>query len=158
VNSERVIRRHWNPFLWRYQGAPLPSLFIAADSIFPSRGLSAAPTPLGATPRKTPGQGAEVADIFEGRREHYQELAARVRAIAREARFPAARRALIEIAKRFDRRDGTPDHPALSEYRLFVSLGSDNTGAKNTNRDPFWAWPIPAQVAQAEMARDRGGI
>jgi hypothetical protein len=49
-----------------------------------------------------------VADILEGRREHYLELSVRVRAIAREARFPAARRALIEIANRFEEA-GTPD-------------------------------------------------
>lgn len=42
-------------------------------------------------------------DILEGRRrDHYRELAARVRALTREARFPAARRALLDLAKRFE--------------------------------------------------------
>jgi hypothetical protein len=46
----------------------------------------------------------EMPDILEGgRRKHYLELALQVRTFAREARFPAARRALMEIAKRFER-------------------------------------------------------
>jgi hypothetical protein len=45
----------------------------------------------------------------EDRRDHYLGLALRVRALAREARFPAARRALIEIARRFDQTAETPD-------------------------------------------------
>jgi hypothetical protein len=48
-------------------------------------------------------------DDLEGRRDHYLELAVKVRAVAREARFPAARRALVEIAKRFDQRADTTD-------------------------------------------------
>jgi len=46
-------------------------------------------------------------------------------------------------------------------YVKIVSLsawGSDNTAAKNIDRDAFWAWLIPPQVAQAEITRDRNGI
>jgi hypothetical protein len=32
------------------------------------------------------------------------------------------------------------------------------SGSKNMARDTFYAWLIPPQVAQAEIARDRTGI
>jgi hypothetical protein len=51
--------------------------------------------------------------------------------------------------------------PGQQGYVKIVSLsawGSDNTAAKNIDRDAFWAWLIPPQIAQAEMARDRSGI
>jgi hypothetical protein len=51
-----------------------------------------------------------MADKLAGRREHYLELAVRVRAVAGEARFPAARKTLIAIAKRFEQGAGTLDH------------------------------------------------
>jgi hypothetical protein len=40
-------------------------------------------------------------------------------------------------------------------YIKIVSLsswGSDNSAAKNFQRDAFWAWPMPAEAAQIEMA------
>jgi hypothetical protein len=36
--------------------------------------------------------------------------------------------------------------------------GSDNTAARDIDRDAFWAWLIPPQIAQAEIARDHSGI
>jgi len=51
--------------------------------------------------------------------------------------------------------------PGQQAYVKIVSLsawGSDNTAARDIDRDAFWAWLIPPQVAQAEIARDRSGI
>ena len=62
-----------------------------------------------------------MADVLEGRRDHYLELALKVRAIAREARFPAATRALVENAKRFDQRAKTTDP-------FYGHNGGDNEG------------------------------
>jgi hypothetical protein len=45
-----------------------------------------------------------MSDGLEGRSDHYLELAVRLRTLALEARFPSARRALMQMAKRFDRR------------------------------------------------------
>jgi hypothetical protein len=42
------------------------------------------------------------------RQHHYLQLAVKVRALAREAHYPAARKALIEVAKRFDQGAGAP--------------------------------------------------
>jgi hypothetical protein len=39
-----------------------------------------------------------------------------------------------------------------------VSWGSNNTGSRIIARDAFWAWLIPPQVAQVEIARGRSGI
>jgi Protein of unknown function (DUF2846) len=39
-----------------------------------------------------------------------------------------------------------------------TAWGSDNTASKNIARDAFYVWLVPAPVAQAEIARDRGGI
>lgn len=46
-------------------------------------------------------------------------------------------------------------------YLKIVSLsawGSDNTAAKNIERDAFYVWFISPRVAQAEIARHRSGI
>lgn len=51
--------------------------------------------------------------------------------------------------------------PGQQLYVKIASLsawGSDNTAARNIDRDAFWAWLVPPQVAQGEMARDRSGI
>ena len=39
-----------------------------------------------------------------------------------------------------------------------TAWGSDNTAAKNIERDAFWVWVIPPVVAQAEIANRRQGI
>jgi Protein of unknown function (DUF2846) len=39
-----------------------------------------------------------------------------------------------------------------------TAWGSENTAAKNIERDAFYVWLIPPPVAQAEIARDRSGI
>jgi Protein of unknown function (DUF2846) len=39
-----------------------------------------------------------------------------------------------------------------------ASWASSVSVSKNFQRDAFWAWLIPPQVAQAEIARDRSGI
>jgi hypothetical protein len=51
--------------------------------------------------------------------------------------------------------------PGQQLYAKIVSLGSwgvSVSGSKNMARDTFYAWLIPPQVAQAEIARDRTGI
>lgn len=50
--------------------------------------------------------------------------------------------------------------PGQQAYVKIVSLGSwgsDNTGAKNIDRDAFWAWLTPPEVAQSEIAHARSG-
>jgi Protein of unknown function (DUF2846) len=50
--------------------------------------------------------------------------------------------------------------PGQQAYVKIVSLGSwgsDNTAAKNIDRDAFWAWLTPPQVAQSEIAHARSG-
>jgi hypothetical protein len=42
-------------------------------------------------------------ETLEERRRYYSEPAAKLRAVAREARYPAARNALIDVAQRFER-------------------------------------------------------
>jgi hypothetical protein len=51
--------------------------------------------------------------------------------------------------------------PGQQAYVKIVSLsawGSGNTAARDIDRDAFWAWLIPPQIAQSEMAHDRSGI
>jgi chorismate-pyruvate lyase len=48
-------------------------------------------------------------DFIEDRRQHYLQLAARLRVVAREARFPAARKVLLQVAKRFERKASDPE-------------------------------------------------
>ena len=36
--------------------------------------------------------------------------------------------------------------------------GASVSASKNIARDAFYAWVIPPEVAQAEIARDRSGI
>jgi Protein of unknown function (DUF2846) len=51
--------------------------------------------------------------------------------------------------------------PGQQLYVKIVSLsswGADNTAARNIQRDAFWAWLVPPQVAEAEITRDRSGI
>jgi Protein of unknown function (DUF2846) len=51
--------------------------------------------------------------------------------------------------------------PGQQLYVKIVSLsawGSSNTASKNIDRDAFWAWVMPPQVAQGEITRDRSGI
>ena len=51
--------------------------------------------------------------------------------------------------------------PGQQLYVKFVSLdswGVSVSGSKNIARDAFYAWVIPPEVAQAEIARDRSGI
>jgi Protein of unknown function (DUF2846) len=51
--------------------------------------------------------------------------------------------------------------PGQNLYIKIVSLeswGVSVSGSRNLQRDTFYAWLIPPEVAQAELARDRGGI
>ena len=51
--------------------------------------------------------------------------------------------------------------PGQQLYVKVVSLGSWGvgvSGSRNFQRDTFYAWLIPPEVAQAEITRDRGGI
>jgi hypothetical protein len=51
--------------------------------------------------------------------------------------------------------------PGQQVYVKIVSLvswGSNDTASRNIARDAFWAWLIPPEVAQAEIALDRSGI
>jgi hypothetical protein len=58
--------------------------------------------------------------------------------------------------------DGNVDlAPGQQLYVKIVSLdswGVSVSGSKNIARDAFYAWVIPPEVAQAEIARDRSGI
>jgi hypothetical protein len=49
-----------------------------------------------------------MSEAVEARSDYYLELAVMLRALALEARYPSTRRALVEIAKRFDRRAERP--------------------------------------------------
>ena len=49
-----------------------------------------------------------MSEAVEARSDYYLELAVMLRALALEARYPSARRALVEMAKRFDRRADRP--------------------------------------------------
>jgi hypothetical protein len=53
--------------------------------------------------------------ISELRRHRYRELAIRLRELARQAIFPAARRELLALARRFDR--VADDNNGFSEHR-----------------------------------------
>jgi hypothetical protein len=51
--------------------------------------------------------------------------------------------------------------PGQQIYVKIVSLtswGSDNTASRKIARDAFWAWVIPPQIAEAEIAFGRSGI
>jgi Protein of unknown function (DUF2846) len=51
--------------------------------------------------------------------------------------------------------------PGQQLYVKIVSLGNWGlavSGSKNFSRDTFYAWLIPPEVAQVEIARDRSGI
>jgi hypothetical protein len=39
-----------------------------------------------------------------------------------------------------------------------VSWGSEDSASRSFQRDAFYAWLIPPEVAQAEIARDRSGL
>ena len=49
-----------------------------------------------------------MSEAAEARSDYYLELAVMLRALALEARYPSARRALMEMAQRFDRRADRP--------------------------------------------------
>ena len=51
--------------------------------------------------------------------------------------------------------------PGQQAYVKIVSLsswGAGNSAAKNFQRDAFWAWLIPPEVAQMEIGQDRSSI
>ena len=54
--------------------------------------------------------------------------------------------------------------PALAIEQIYVKIvsldswGMSVSGCKNCARDVFYAWLIPPEIAQGEMARDRSGI
>ena len=51
--------------------------------------------------------------------------------------------------------------PSEQVYVKIVSLdswGMSVSGCKNCARDAFYAWRIPPEIAQGEIARDRSGI
>lgn len=45
-----------------------------------------------------------------------------------------------------------PGQQAFMKIVSLTSWGSNNTASKNIARDAFWVWPIPPQVAEAEIA------
>ena len=47
---------------------------------------------------------------------------------------------------------------ALRQNHLVGKLGVSISGSRTIRRDTFYAWLIPPEVAQIEIARDRGGI
>ena len=51
--------------------------------------------------------------------------------------------------------------PGQQAYVKIVSLsswGAGNSAAKNFQRDAFWAWLIPPEVARVEIGQDRRSI
>lgn len=54
--------------------------------------------------------------------------------------------------------DLVPGQQLYIKIVSLVSWGSDNTAAKNIERDAFYAWVIPPTVAQVEIASNRSGI
>ncbi|HXC91925.1 MAG TPA: DUF2846 domain-containing protein [Stellaceae bacterium] len=54
--------------------------------------------------------------------------------------------------------DLAPGQQLYVKIVSLVSWGSDNTAAKNIQRDAFYAWIIPPQIAQGEIAAGRSGI
>jgi hypothetical protein len=60
-----------------------------------------------------------MADDTEWMGDHYREMAAKLRELARQTHFPSVRKALAGIAKRYDRIADRADFPALpSDGRL----------------------------------------
>ena len=51
-----------------------------------------------------------------------------------------------------------PDQQVYIKILDLTSWATSVSVSKNFQRDAFWAWLIPPQVAQAEIARDHGGI
>jgi hypothetical protein len=51
-----------------------------------------------------------------------------------------------------------PGQQAFIKIVSLGSWGSDNTAAKNIDRDAFWAWLTPPAVAQTEIARVHSGF
>ena len=54
--------------------------------------------------------------------------------------------------------DLTPGEQIYVKIVSLDSWGSSVSGCKNCARDAFYAWLIPPDVAQVEIARDRSGI
>ena len=54
--------------------------------------------------------------------------------------------------------DLTPGQQLYVKIVSLESWGVSVSASKNIERDAFYAWLIPSEVAQAEIARDRGGI
>lgn len=53
--------------------------------------------------------------------------------------------------------DLTPASSSMSRSSVWEA-GRSVSGSKNMARDTFYAWLIPPQVAEVEIARDRNGI
>ena len=52
----------------------------------------------------------------------------------------------------------SPDQQLYVKIVSLNSWGMSVSGCKNCARDAFYAWLIPPEIAQAEIARDRTGI
>ena len=69
------------------------------------------------------------------------------------------RRASVGTPTRTDRNvDLAPGQQLYVKVVSLESWGSGLAGTKNIRRDAFYAWLIPPEVAQPEIARDRSGI
>lgn len=51
-----------------------------------------------------------------------------------------------------------PGQQVYVKILSLVSWGSDDSAGRNIERDAFYAWVIPPEVALTEIARDRAGI
>jgi hypothetical protein len=54
--------------------------------------------------------------------------------------------------------DLSPDQQLYVKIVSLDSCGMSVSGCMNCARDAFYAWVIPPEIAQAEIARDRAGI
>lgn len=54
--------------------------------------------------------------------------------------------------------DLAPGQELYVKIVSLVSWGSDDSASRSFQRDAFYAWVIPPQVARAEIARNRSGI
>ena len=67
----------------------------------------------------------------------------------------------VSFARDFNQDKNVGLAPGQEPYVKIVSLvswGTSDSASRSFQRDAFYAWLIPPQVAQAEIARDRSGI
>ena len=109
-----------------------------------------------------------MASVFERRRDHYLELAFRLRALARETRFPGARKALIDAIKRITLAAGStiPLNRTFNSARAPAARRAKCTGLalvdswmedhNTVHPSPGWAIAHPGSIFVSNRPRVRG--